>query len=222
MIIGGTINVRCSACGHAQDVRLVQSINTKKQPEHKARLLWGELNVASCRCGARIPLEANLLFHDPDAQFYCHVCPGGPDALAAARAAFDASFDASITTAAVRRVVPNLNALVEKVKILDAGLTDWAVELTKVMLLASLPEPDLERLLLFDGVLDPGDGRGDASPEPRLRWLMLAREPVALTSPRAAYDKLAAQAACAPAAGDYSIDRAWALAAARRLVHASN
>jgi len=89
-----------------------------------------------------------------DAGFFAQVCPGAEDALDAGAAAFAAS---GVT--GTLRVVPTQNALVEKIKILDAGLADWAIEMMKVLLLASIGE--LDRVLLFDA-LD-----GDV-----LRWLM--------------------------------------------------
>ena len=134
MVIRGTARVTCPACGTSHESALVQSINTQTNPKDKERLLAGELNVLECtRCGKRTQLAATVLFHDPDAHYYCQVIPGGEQAMREAAAAFAAS-----GVSGTLRLVPSLNALVEKVKLLDAGLEDWAIEMAKVLLLASI------------------------------------------------------------------------------------
>lgn len=145
MSVVGTIAVTCPACGRESECQLVQSINTRTEPAMKARLLAGELNVLACECGRRTQLAATLLFHDPDADFYCQVVPGGDAAMTKAADLFRAS--GAIGT---MRLVPSPNALVEKVKIVDAKLEDWAIEMAKLLLLASLDATDLDRVMLFD------------------------------------------------------------------------
>jgi hypothetical protein len=108
--------------------------------------------------------------------------------------------------------VPSLNALVDKVKILDAGLEDWAVEMIKVLLLSTLG--DLDRVLLFDRLEND-----------ELRWVLFdaaGRLPKAMASPRADYERLAAREASRPAPSEYQIDRAWAVAAVEAMIVASN
>jgi hypothetical protein len=209
MVIRGSARVTCPACGKQRDGELVQSINTQTNPRDKQRLLDGELNVLDCSCGKRAQLAANVLFHDPDAQFYCQVVPGGDRAMDGAAAAFSAS---GVT--GTLRLVPSLNALVEKVKLLDAGLADWAIEMTKVLLLASINE--LERVLLFDTV-DREAGT--------LHWVIFdedGRSPESVSSPLASYEKLAARAKSQPAPSELRIDRAWALEAVKKMVAEAN
>jgi hypothetical protein len=211
MSIVGTARVLCPGCGREHDAQLVQSINTRKDPEVKQRLLLGELNVLACDCGRRSQLAANVLFHDPDADYYCQVVPGGEAAIARAAEVFRAAAGPTGT----QRIVPSMNALVEKVKLLDAGLEDWAIEMTKVLLLASVPESDLDRVLLFER-LDRDEGV--------LRWLMFDREeaPTLLSSPLSSYDKLAASTHVRPAPGELRIDRAWAVDAVRTMIASAN
>ena len=148
MSVTGTIHVTCPACGREHDVKLVQSINAARDADERRSLLAGELNVLACGCGKRTQLAANVLFHDPARDFYARVVPGGePAAIAEAAAQFRAA-----GATGPQRIVPSLNALIEKVKILDAGLEDWAIEMTKVLLLSTIG--DLERVLLFDHVED--------------------------------------------------------------------
>jgi hypothetical protein len=209
MVIRGTARITCPACGKQHDGELVQSINTQTNPKDKQRLLAGELNVLDCSCGKRTQLAATVLFHDPDAHYYCQVVPGGDRAMDEAEAAFAAS-----GVSGTLRLVPSLNALVEKVKLLDAGLVDWAVEMTKVLLLASIGE--LDRVLLFEGI----DREAGV-----LRWVIFdeeGRTPERVSSPLAAYEKLATRAQSAPPPTELRIDRAWAVEAVRKMVADSN
>jgi hypothetical protein len=203
MIIRGTTRVACPACGTERDCQLVQTIDPRENPADKQRLLDGELNVLACEhCGKHTQLAAQLLYQDRDAGYYAQVCPGGEQALEAGAIAFAAS-----GVSGTLRVVPTQNALVEKIKLLDAGLADWAVELVKVLLLASIGE--LDRVLLFDA-LD-----GDV-----VRWLMFDEdgrlEPV--SSPRSGCDRLAIRTPPA----DVRIDRAWAVSAMRDVIERAN
>lgn len=212
MAIRGTTQVRCSGCGAPHTAELVQSINTRAAPGDKDRLLAGALNVLACPCGARTQLAAHLLFHDPDADYLCQVAPGGPAAVARAQDGFLAAGATGIT-----RIVPSLNALVEKVKLLDAGLEDWAIEMVKVLLLASVDaaERDLDRVLLFDA-LDRDAGV--------LHWLLFDDRGDAqrVASPLAAYTKLASRTHGRPGHGERQVDRAWAVEAVRAMIAAAN
>ena len=175
MTISGTVRVPCPHCKLEQETKLVQSINTRQSPELKARLLAGDLNMLDCACGKRTLLSATLLYHDPDREYFCQACPGGETAMTAGAAAFQA-----IGAVGTQRLVPSHNALVEKVKILEAGLDDRVVEVLKVILLAADNE-DLNAILLFDRV-DRDAGI--------ISWIVLQAHR-AVASPLAAYDKLA-------------------------------
>ncbi|MGE0550712.1 MAG: CpXC domain-containing protein [Kofleriaceae bacterium] len=211
MSIVGTVAVQCRGCGTSHDARLVQSINARKDPEAKQRLVAGELNVVACSCGMRTQLAATLLFHDPDADYYCQVCPGGEDAMAEAEVAFRAA-----GATGVQRLVPSQNALVEKIKLLDAGLEDWAIEMTKVLLLASIEPLDLDRVLLFDRV----DREAEV-----IHWLLFpigSLEPQRVASPLGAYQRIAERPRSRPAADALRIDRAWAVTAVREMIADGN
>lgn len=184
----------------------MQSINTRADPESKRRLLAGELNVLACDCGRRTQLAATLVFHDPEADYFCQVCPTGDAAMAEAAIAFRAA-----GATGTQRVVPTQNALVEKVKILDAGLEDWAIEMTKLLLLAA-DGGDLDRVLLFQRV-----------DEAAIHWLLFDDdEPRPVASPVAAYARLADRLESRPAHGELQIDRAWAVIAVQQLIASGN
>ena len=204
MTITGTVRVPCPHCKLEQEAKLVQSINARQDPELKARLLAGDLNMLDCAgCGRRTLLSATLLYHDPDRDYFCQACPGGEPAMAAGAAAFQA-----IGAVGTRRLVPSQNALAEKVKLVEAGLDDRVIEVLKVILLAADNE-DLNSILLFDRV-DRDAGV--------IAWILLQPQR-AVASPLAAYDKLALTL---KPADDLRIDRAWALEAARAMMTNAN
>lgn len=200
MSVTGIVKVSCPACGRSHEAKLVQSVDARTDAEAKAKLLAGELNVLACACGARTQLAARLVYLDRELTI--QVVPDGK--LAEAAAMFEA---AGMT--GTRRLVPSQNALVEKVKIADAGLEDWKVEMVKVLLLASLGGLALEEILLFDS----------ASAD-RIEWLRFTPDGIVrMASARAQYDKLSA---LPPAAKDLQIDRAWAIAAVERMIQSAN
>jgi hypothetical protein len=180
-------------------------MNARDEPALVDRLLAGELNVLACACGRRSPLEATLLYHDPERGYFCQACPGGEDAMAAGARAF-----ATIAAAAAtRRLVPSRNALVEKVLISRADLDDAVIEVLKVLLLASRGD-DLDRVLLFARV--DGD---------QIAW-RLPDQDREIASALAGYTKLAATRPPTPSVDELRIDRAWAVEAARRLTESGS
>lgn len=206
MSVTGIVRVTCPACGLDRDCKLVQSINAATDRDAKERLLTGEINVLACDCGARTQLAARLVFRDPDHDYTCQVVPDGKMDEAAAL------FEAAGMTG-TRRLVPSQNALVEKVRILDAGLADWALEMTKVLLLASVGGTALEEVLLFERV-EAGV----------IHWVRFDEHAVAVrtASTLAAYDRLATREASRPAGRELRIDRAWALAAVEEMIASAN
>jgi hypothetical protein len=198
--------VKCPGCNTQREVELVQSLNTKQSPELKARLLEGKLNLLECECGRKAQLQSNLLFHDPEANVFCQVVPGGEDAMTQAAQQF-----ASVETKGTCRLVPSLNALLEKVKLLDAGLKDWAIEITKVLLLAAKGDADVNRVVLFE-----------AQQNDRLHWVLFdGNNAQLLASPLAPYQQgLEQWAHLAPQESELRIDRLWAVNAVRRIARA--
>jgi hypothetical protein len=203
--ITGTAHVTCPACGREHDVPLVQSVNTTDDPDAKQKLLAGDFDVLDCECGKRTQLVAELLYVDPLANLYIQVAPT-PEAMTKGEAAF-----AAAGAAGTQRLVPSINALVEKIKIGDAGLEDWVLEMVKVLLLASMAQPDLNRILLFDR-LD-----GDV-----VHWILLGDDARAMQSPLAAYERLAARTQARPKATELRIDRVWGIAAVQQMMRGGN
>ncbi len=62
--------IRCPACGTPYVAPVFTIIDLGANPELRAPLLGGQVNVASCpSCGAGGPLGAPLMVHDPEHQF---------------------------------------------------------------------------------------------------------------------------------------------------------
>lgn len=205
MKITGTAHVTCPACGREHDVPLVQSVNTTDDPDAKQKLLAGEFDVLDCECGKRTQLIAELLYVDPIANLYLQVAPT-PEAMSKGESAFGAA-----GATGTQRLVPSINALVEKIKIADAGLEDWVLEMVKVLLLASMADPDLNRILLFD------HSDGDV-----IHWVLLGDDARAMQSPMAAYERLAARTQARPKSTELRIDRVWGIAAVQQMMRGGN
>jgi len=218
MKITGTVSVACPVCGVVADHPIVQAVNPREDPASAEKLLRGELNLAVCECGKRTQLASNVVFHDPEARLLVHVCPDGEAAMQRAEAAFDQAYGGVLGGEAgvAQRIVPSVNALVEKVKIAEAGLLDWAVEMAKVLLLASIAIDDDDRVLLFSRV--------DSDSE-RIFWLLFdayGDNPSIMSSPLAAYHRLVSTSGGAPAMAQRRIDRAWAIEAVRAMIASGN
>lgn len=224
MKITGTVSVACPVCGAVAQHAVVQTVNPHADPDNAAKLLRGELNVATCACGKRTQLAADFVYSDPEAQIVLHACPDGEAAMQRAEAAFASSYGAPgpgqgvqrDVERIVQRIVPSMNALVEKVKIAQAGLHDWAVEMLKVLLLASLAIDDDDRVLLFSHL----DRDAEA-----IRWLLFdpfGESPSSMSSPLSSYERLLATAGAGPTPGQRRIDRAWAIEAVRAMIASGN
>lgn len=186
---------------------MVRSVNSQTDPGQKAALLRGELNLLVCECGKRTPMAADLLFTDPVAGFFCQVCVGDAEAITKAKLAFEES-----GVVGERRIVRSMNALMEKVKVQDAGLSDWAIEMVKVLLLTTLENPTLDEVLLFDGV---DRERGTLS------WVLFRAgqsKPQFLSSPLTSYANGLDQWRLVAPGNQLEIDRGWALAALRKVM----
>ena len=207
MSLVANTQVACPACGKSRAVELVRSVNSQRDPAQKQALIRGELNVLVCDCGKRTPLLADLLFHDPVAGFFCQVSTGDAESTTRNKLAFE-----ELAAGSDRRIVRTMNALMEKVKLVDAGLKDWAIEMVKVLLLSTMENPTLDAVVLFDGV---DRERGT------IAWVLFRpgqKKPEFLTSPLVSYERGLVQWRLIAPGNQLEIDRAWALAALRKVM----
>lgn len=120
--------LKCPNCGKAFEVEAVAAINTERDPELKERLLSGELFLRECpHCGARTLAKFPLLYHDPSEKLMIWLSDGSADTEARMQAAVTGNDFEGYTG----RIVDTPGALIEKVKIFDAGLDDISLEMAK-------------------------------------------------------------------------------------------
>ena len=120
------VPVVCSHCGASHQIQTYPSINTAQEPDLKARVLDGSLFVWECPyCGVRNLVKYETLYHDPEAKLMVWLLPEGKVPPKAVEEAVK-----ELEGYTLRRV-GEVGDLVEKVKIHQAGLDDWTMELCK-------------------------------------------------------------------------------------------
>lgn len=123
-----SFQIVCSRCGKTFPVEGVPLINTDGSPELKEKLLSGELFLRECpHCGARNLAKWPLLYHDPAEKVMIWLSGGSADTETRMQAAVAGEDFAGYNG----RIVDTPGALLEKVKIFDAGLDDIALEMAK-------------------------------------------------------------------------------------------
>lgn len=209
MSLSSATSVKCPTCSKVTDVELARSVNGTRDPRLKELLMKGTLNRFVCACGYSARLESKLLYTDSEREFFCQVAPGGDADVTEAIGAF---VDLVPERTSTKRVVRSLNALLEKVKLLDAGMTDWVVELVKVLLLTSLGR-DVNQVVLFEAV-DRAAGQ--------IAWVLFEDNQAApkfFTTPLTPYERGGeAWAPAAPAPNVFEVDRHWAVETMRTIM----
>ncbi len=188
---------------------MVLSINRQRDPSLREELLNGGVNFVVCSCGKRTGLATHMVYSDDEGEFLCQVCVGGEASMAEALGHFK-----TLGTTGTHRLVPSRNALVEKVKLHEAGLLDWAIEITKLLLLASRGPGEVNRVLLFERVDEKHQ---------MLHWVLLdeSGQPKPVASALEAYTRGVEQwGDFAPRETEHRIDRLWALEAWQRILRA--
>jgi hypothetical protein len=136
--------VKCS-CGNLLTVELADSLNVKRFPDARSRILRGELHRAACAaCGKTMTVEKPFYYLDPDRGALFRVAPRQErhrwkEASTKLDAASSLVPDAITNGSRSLRVVFGMDELREKLLAQDAGLDDRVLELLKVMLIADHP-----------------------------------------------------------------------------------
>lgn len=119
----------CSGCGEHNNVDVYPLINVSANPDLKAKVLDGSLFVWECPvCGRMNLARYTTLYHDPDQKLLILLSDGKPENEQALVKAFSESGETDGYTA---RLVSETGALIEKVKIFEAGLDDRVMEMCK-------------------------------------------------------------------------------------------
>jgi len=190
--------ITCPGCNATSMARIHRSVNVQTEPTLKEQLLTGRLFAFACpSCGrtSRV-VHPELVYHDPRRGLLVQM-----DALGKFDAASLRSLESSLPP--LTRVVRDSNALLEKVKVFDAGLDDRVIEVLKLVLASQNADEKVVRYL-FEGTGTP------TNPEGRdLRFTLLSAKGISgLAVPRAAYEDLRAKL---EAAGKLVPLAAWAV-----------
>ena len=136
----------CPHCGNAFEADAVAAINTERDPELKEKLMSGALFIRECPyCGGRTLARFPLLYHDPAEKVMIWLSDGSADTEARMKAAVSGNEFEGYTG----RIVDTPGALIEKVKIFDAGLEDTTLEMAKFVTRQELGK---DADLLFFGI----------------------------------------------------------------------
>ena len=120
------MEAKCTHCGCLHPVEEHPLLNVSQDPDLKARVKDGSLFVWECPCcGTRNLACYQTLYHDPQARLMVWLLPGGMEPPAQVEAAVSALEGYTL------RRVPDVGALIEKVNIHDAGLSDTVMEMCK-------------------------------------------------------------------------------------------
>lgn len=147
--------IRCPKCGTLNDITLWQSVTVSDSPDLKEELLQGRLNMLVCtECGAKALVPTPLLYRDEEKKLLFSFLPCTDEEEA--RKQFESVRESSRASGELEglsgynlRFIYDYNALLEKILIFDAGLSDKTVEVIKLMVLAQDPDNSDNRTALF-------------------------------------------------------------------------
>ncbi|MDQ4136640.1 MAG: CpXC domain-containing protein, partial [Pseudomonadota bacterium] len=137
--------VQC-ACGAAVTAQLADSINVRRSPEARERIMRGELHRAACAaCGRQMTVEKAFYYTDFDRNALFKVFPKG-ERHGWKKASEDLDEASSYIPSGVAateertlRVVYGMDELREKLVAQDAGIDDRLLEIIKVLLVYEHP-----------------------------------------------------------------------------------
>lgn len=145
MAVYHPVTVKCR-CGNTLSVQLADSLNIKRSPEAREKILRGELHRVSCpSCNHQMTVEKPFYYSDLTRNAFFKVLPRGERHLwkrASKELEAAASFfpeDLSQSNGRTLRVVFGMDELREKLVAQDAGIDDRFVELLKVFLVYEHP-----------------------------------------------------------------------------------
>lgn len=135
--------VKCPKCGTENSILIHDSINVSLEPDNKAKVLDRSLFQFCCsKCGEVTGIEYCPLYHDMDEKYMIMVANDRKSAADAIIPDIGKNTNFSMFADGYRfRVVYRIAGLIEKIKIFDNKLDDFAVEMLKLMLYGELNQP---------------------------------------------------------------------------------
>lgn len=128
----------CSKCGHSYRTEVCQSVNAKTNPDLKQKIVSGEFFLHRCpQCGNVQLVKFPFLYNDPSENLV--ICLS------------DQEISAEGTDGLIARRVTSVGDLIEKIKIIDAGLNDAVIEMCKFVTARDLDIDGPMKFLKTDG-----------------------------------------------------------------------
>lgn len=123
-------SVSCPKCGKINDTPILCSINTKNDAVFRADIFNDSIFRWRCKyCGYSAYMLHPLLYNHTEKRFMVYYIPN-VDRRQVVDEELEKDFPELNTVC--KRVVPSINAFKEKITILEQGLDDMAIELTKL------------------------------------------------------------------------------------------
>lgn len=136
------VEVECPQCGAKGTFPIHDSINVTLDPEDKKRVLDRSLFLFRCeKCGAETYCSYCPLYHDMTEKYMIMVAPNREKARTSTIPEMGTGGFSMSADGYRFRVVCGIPGLIEKIKIFDNGLNDFAVELLKEKLFSRLESP---------------------------------------------------------------------------------
>jgi hypothetical protein len=171
----------CRSCKTVSKQRLWDSVNVTLDPSLRERALSGDIFRLTCpACGEGVHAQYDCLYHDMQKTFMVqltHEDRVGEVSVALAEAAKQMTMREQYRM----RIVTSFHDMVEKIFVLEAGLSDGIVEIIKVLLPAEDPAMR-DAQLRFQAVTDEG--------ELAFAIVRASEKPKYAVLPRALYDDL--------------------------------
>lgn len=135
--------IECPKCHTEQEFTMHYYIDANEDSELKDKILNNTLFFFQCeKCGKKIPVYYNSLYHDHEKKLLVYMVPNY-------ESAGNAEFRKTISEMGqlmpidkregyVNRIAPNANVLKEKIMIHDEGLDDRIIELMKVYYISQM------------------------------------------------------------------------------------
>ncbi len=122
--------VNCPRCGEKSMEDIVCSMNTVKEPQIREKLFDGSFFEWKCpKCGYRATMLHPLLYSDLKRRFMVYFIPNVERSQIADEKIENEYAELKDIK---KRIVPNVNALKEKIFLLENGYNDMACELSKL------------------------------------------------------------------------------------------
>lgn len=137
--------VTCPHCNKQQNINVYPTINITLYPEMKNELLNGDIFNRVCRyCSKKIEIKHPLLYCDMENRFMVYYIP-----MIQSSKIIDTALEKEFEDMKPikRRIVADIDTMKEKILILESGLDDMAIEITKLAVANVITEKGDKKIL---------------------------------------------------------------------------